>query len=49
MLHRGRIDMRKNIEVKFEAINNANHFYKKKEKELSTTVNEYIKRNIPIY
>jgi len=44
-----KLNRQQNIEVKFEAINNANHFYKKKEKELSTTVNEYIKRNIPIY
>ena len=44
-----KLNRQPNIEVKFQPINNANHFYKKKEKELSATVNEYIKRNIPIY
>ena len=44
-----RLNRQKNIEVKFEAISNANHFYKKKEKELTTTLNDYIKQNIPIY
>ena len=44
-----RLNRQQNIEVKFEPINNANHFYKKKEKELSNTINDYIKRNIPIY
>jgi len=44
-----KLNRQKNIEVNFEAINNANHFYKKKEKELSSTINGYIERNIPIY
>ena len=44
-----RLNRQKNIEVKFESIINANHFYKKKEKELSSILNEYIKQNIPVY
>ena len=44
-----RLNRQKNIEVKFEPIINANHFYKKKEKELSSILNEYIKQNIPVY
>ena len=44
-----RLNRQKNIEVKFESINNANHFYKKKEKELTDILNEYIKQNIPVY
>ena len=44
-----KLNRQKNIEVNFEAISNANHFYKKKEKELSSTINKYIEQNIPIY
>ena len=43
-----RLSMQKNIEVKFEAITNANHFYKGKEKELTNTIDRYIKDKINI-
>ncbi len=43
-----RLSMQKNIEVKFESINNANHFYKNKEKELSTVIDRYIKDKVTI-
>ena len=43
-----RLSLQKNIEVKFETINNANHFYKGKEKELSSTIETYIKDQITI-
>jgi len=43
-----RLSAQKNIEVKFEVINNANHFYKNKEKELSETIDQYIKDKITI-
>ena len=44
-----RLNRQKNIEVKFDSIKNANHFYKKTEKVLVATLDEYIKQNIPIY
>ena len=43
-----RLSMQKNIDVKFESINNANHFYKNKEKDLSTTIDNYIKDKVTI-
>ena len=43
-----RLSMQKNIDVKFESINNANHFYKNKEKELSTVIDRYIKDKVTI-
>ena len=43
-----RLQMQKNIEVKYEPINNANHFYKGKEKELSASIEKYIKDKITI-
>jgi alpha/beta superfamily hydrolase len=43
-----RLSMQKNIEVKFESIVNSNHFYKGKEKELSNTIESYIKDKITI-
>ena len=43
-----RLSVQKNIEVKFESINNSNHFYKNKEKELSATIDRYIKDKITI-
>ena len=43
-----RLSIQKNIEVKFEAIPNANHFYKNKEKELSTIIDHYIKNKVTI-
>ena len=38
-----RLSIQKNIEVKFDAINNANHFFKNKEKELTSEIEKYIK------
>jgi len=38
-----RLNIQKNIEVKFESILNANHFYKNKEKELVSIIDKYIK------
>ena len=43
-----RLNLQKNIEVKFETILQANHFYKGKEKELSTTISQYIKDKVTI-
>ena len=43
-----KLTMQKNIDVKFDSIVNANHFYKNKEKELSTTVEKYIKDKITV-
>ena len=43
-----RLSMQKNIDVKFESINNANHFYKNKEKELATVIDRYIKDKVTI-
>ena len=43
-----RLNMQKNIDVKFESIVNANHFYKNKEKELSASIDRYIKDKITI-
>ena len=43
-----RLSMQKNIDVKFEQISNANHFYKNKEKELSGIINRYIKDKVTI-
>ena len=43
-----RLSMQKNIDVKFESINNANHFYRNKEKELSMLINRYIKDKVTI-
>ena len=43
-----RLSMQKNIDVKFESINNANHFFKGKEKELANSISAYIKEKITI-
>ena len=43
-----RLSIQKNIDVKFESINNANHFYKNKEKELATVIDRYIKDKVTI-
>ena len=43
-----RLSMQKNIDVKFESIANANHFFKNKEKELSNIIDRYIKDKITI-
>jgi hypothetical protein len=44
-----RLDSQKNIEVKFSAVNNANHFFKNKEKEMVSIINKYIEGKILIY
>ena len=44
-----RLSMQKNIEVKFNPIEKANHFYKGKEKELSEIIESYIKDKITVY
>ena len=43
-----RLSMQKNIEVKFSSINDANHFYKNKEKELASLIEQYLKSKITI-
>ena len=43
-----RLNMQKNIEVKFDSIINANHFYKGKEKELSSIIERYLKDKITV-
>ena len=43
-----RLSMQKNIDVKFDIINNANHFYKGKEKELTMSINKYLKDKMTI-
>ena len=43
-----RLSIQKNIEVKFNPILNANHFYKGKEKELSTLIENYLSDKITV-
>ena len=43
-----KLSLLKNINVKFDSIPNANHFYKGKEKELANSIEEYIKDKITI-
>ena len=43
-----RLSMQKNIEIKFSSIDNANHFYKNKEKELAALIEQYLKGKITI-
>ena len=43
-----KLDMQKNIEVKFNPINDANHFFKNKEKDLATVINRYVKDKISV-
>ena len=43
-----RLSIQKNIDVKFESIANANHFYKNKEKELGSIINRYIKDKVTV-
>ena len=40
--------MQKNIEVKFDSIINANHFYKGKVKELASIVGRYLKDKVTV-
>ncbi len=44
-----RLNMQKNIEVKFDQIANANHFFKGKEKELASTIEHYLKSKITVF
>jgi len=44
-----RLMMQKNIEVKFNPIIDANHFYKGKEKELTSVIEHYLKDKITIF
>ena len=44
-----RLNLQKNIDVKFESIPHANHFYKNKEKELSTIINSYLKDKVTVF
>ena len=44
-----RLDMQKNIDVEFNSVNNANHFFKNKEKEMIEIINKYIQGKILIY
>ena len=43
-----RLSLQKNIDVKFESIANANHFYKNKEKELTSIIQKYLKDKITV-
>ena len=43
-----KLDLQKNIEVKFSSITGANHFFKNKENDLSTVINTYIKDKISV-
>ena len=41
--------MQKNIDVEFNSVNNTNHFFKNKEKEMIEIINKYIQGKILIY
>ena len=43
-----RLSNQKNIDVKFDLIQNANHFFKGKEKELTALINRYIKSKMTV-
>ena len=43
-----RLSSQKNIEVKFNSMVGANHFYNNKEKELASTIENYLKEKITI-
>ena len=43
-----RLNAQKNINIIFNAISNANHFYKNKEKELASLIKNYIKEKITV-
>ena len=43
-----KLNMQKNIDVKFEPIVNANHFYKGKEKELTSSIERYLKEKVTV-
>ena len=44
-----RLDMQKNIDVEFNSVNNTNHFFKNKEKEMVSIISKYIEGKILIY
>jgi len=44
-----RLSMQKNIDLNFNAIVGANHFYKSKEKELTTIINHYLKDKVALF
>jgi len=44
-----RLNMQKNIEVKFDSIINANHFYKGNIIELSSIVERYLKDKVTVF
>ena len=44
-----RLSLQKNIDVKFDSITDANHFYKGKEKKLSFSINHYLKDKITVF
>ena len=44
-----RLSMQKNIDLSFNAIVGANHFYKNKEKELTTIINHYLKDKVALF
>jgi len=45
---KNRLNIQKNIVVNFHPITGANHFYKSKEKELSSIINNYIKDKVTV-
>ena len=44
-----RLDNQKGVKVEFQAIEGANHFFSKKEKELSSALDKYIKKESALY
>jgi len=44
-----RLSLQKNIDVKFNSIINANHFYKSKEKVLTSTIDRYLKDKVTVF
>ena len=44
-----KLSMQKNIDVKFNSISNANHFYKGKEKALTSSIEAYLKDKISVF
>ena len=41
--------MQKNIEVKFDSILDANHFFKGKEKEMTNSLETYLKDKVTVF
>ena len=44
-----RLSSQKGIKVEFEAIPESNHFFTKYDKQLNSSLNKYIKKEIAIY